>query len=332
MTTKPPEVFLVNSHGDAVKGVHRFSHDAMATVYEVLIQHDDFPYSRQAAMEVFSEIDRIEQELSRYIPNSDIGRINTSPPGRPVQIGLEAFECLRIACRLYEETDGAFDVTIGSLFRCLLDEKKQPRSPSPEALHAALARTGAHLLRLDPDLYTVTVAVEGVQVDLGGIGKGFTVDRIAAILREWGIDKALVHGGYSSVLALDAPDGSDGWPITFSNPEDGQETLVRLSLKNQAVNGSGRGSGHIIDPRKARPVLGRLASWSCTPDAASGDALSTAFMIMTGEEIRRYCDAHRRVRALVIADPHTSGGIAHKQTAFQAFGAWENGQILVPTA
>jgi thiamine biosynthesis lipoprotein len=331
MTAKPPEVFLINSHGDAVKGVHRFSHEAMATIYEVMIQHDDYRYCRQAALEVFGEIDRIEQELSRFVPNSDIGRINTSPPGQPVQVGLEAFECLRIACRLYEETDGVFDVTIGALFRCLLDEKKQPRTPSAEELAAARARTGAHLLKLDPTLYTVTIAVRGVQIDLGGIGKGFTVDRIGGMLREWGLSKALVHGGYSSVLALDAPDGSDGWPVTFSNPENYQQTLVRMSLRNQAVNGSGRGSGHIIDPRTARPVLGRLASWACTADASTGDGLSTAFMIMSAEEIRRYCAAHRGVRALVIADSDAPAGTL-AQVNLQAFGPWENGQILVPTA
>jgi FAD:protein FMN transferase len=332
MSKTPPEVVLVNSHGEAVAGIHRFSHEAMATIYEVLIQHDDYRYCRQAAQEVFGEIARIEQELSRYVPNSDIGRINTSPARQPIQIGLEAFECLSIACRLYEETEGVFDVTIGSLFRCLLDEKKQPRTPAPEELETALSRTGAHLLALDRYLYTVTVAVEGVQVDLGGIGKGYTVDRIGAMLREWGLDRALVHGGYSSVLALDAPEGAGGWPVTFSNPENYQQTLVRMSLKNQAVNGSGRGSGHIIDPRTARPVLGRLASWACTTDAATGDALSTAFMIMSAEEIRRYCAAHREVRALVAADGFAPPEHAEAKLALQAFGPWEDGQILVPIA
>lgn len=319
MSDKTPEVFLVNSHGEAVEGIHRFSHDAMATIYEVLIQHEDVRYCRQAAHEMFAEIDRIEQELSRYIANSDIGRINAATPGEPVQVGLEAFECLKTACRLYEETGGVFDVTIGSLFGVLLDEKKRPRTPDEVELAAALARTGVHLLSLDENLYTVTVAVAGVQVDLGGIGKGFTVDRLGGMLREWGLNRAMVHGGCSSVLALDAPEGADGWPVTFSDPRNYTQTLVRMSLANEAVNGSGRGSGHIIDPRTAKPVLGRLASWACTRDAATGDGLSTAFMIMSAEEIRQFCATHKDVRALVIEDDDAEATPSH-EIAVQAFG------------
>ncbi len=327
MSKNPPEVVLVNSHGDAVEGIHRFSHEAMATIYEVLIQHDDYRYCRQAAQEVFGEIGRIEQELSRFVPNSDIGRINTSPAGQPIQVGMDAFECLSIACRLYEETEGVFDVTIGSLFRCLLDERRQPRGASEAEIEAALRLTGADLLRLDAEYYTVTVAVKGVQVDLGGIGKGFTVDRIGGMLREWGLNRVLVHGGYSSVLALDAPEGGDGWPITFSNPEDFGQTIVRFSLKNGAVSGSGRGKGHIIDPRTAKCVLGRAASWACTEDAASGDALSTAFMIMSDDEIRRFCAKKPGVRGLVIGGEEGSGG---GLVGLRAFGDWKDGEIVVP--
>ncbi|RKY06758.1 MAG: hypothetical protein DRP66_08185, partial [Planctomycetota bacterium] len=280
MEKEPPEVVLVNSQGDAIEGICRFSHEAMATTFEVLIQHDDRAYARQAAMEAFGEIDRIEQELSSFVENSDIGRINTAVVNKPVNVGLETFECLQIACRLCAETYGAFDVTTGSLFECLLDEDKQPRTVDQLRLAAARSRTGSHLLKLDGVLHTVSVSAVGVKVDLGGIGKGFAVDKVAALLRRWSIDRAMIHGGYSTVLAMEAPADSAGWPITFSNPLDRKETIAKLTIQNEAVSGSGLEQGaHIIDPRRAKPVAGKIASWSSARDAATADALSTAFMV-----------------------------------------------------
>ena len=144
MKKKPPEVYLVNSLGDSVKGIHRFSHEAMATIFEILIQHDEYDYARQAALEAFNEIDRIEQEFSRFVENSDISRLNSCLPGQPVQVGPETMECLKIACELYKDTNHAFDITIGSLFALLLDKDKKPRFVSAVQLAEARKRTGVN--------------------------------------------------------------------------------------------------------------------------------------------------------------------------------------------
>jgi len=325
MEKKPPEVVLVNSQGEAIEGVSRFSHEAMATTFEVLIQHDDREYARQAAMEAFGEVDRIEQELSRFVENSDIARINAATVNKPVNVGLETFECLRIACRLCAETCGAFDITTGALFDCLLDENRQPRTVDQLRLAAARSRTGSHLLKLDAALHAVSVSVVGVKVDLGGIGKGFAVDKVAALLRRWGIDRAMIHGGYSTVLAMEAPANSAGWPITFSNPLNRKETIARLTIQSEAVSGSGLEQGaHIIDPRRAEPVAGKLASWSSASDAATADALSTAFMVMTPEEIQRYCTAHPGTRALVVAAAEDEGD----RIRISSYGAWRRGELV----
>ncbi len=325
MKKEPPETVLVNSERDAIEGVCRFSHEAMATTFEVLIQHDDREYARQAAMEAFNEIDRIEQELSSFVENSDIGRINTAEVNRPVNVGLETFECLQIACRLCAETYGAFDVTIGSLFECLLDDNKQPRTVDQLLLAAARSKTGSHLLKLDGALHTVSVSAVGVKVDLGGIGKGFAVDKVAALLREWSIDRAMIHGGYSTVLAMEAPADSAGWPITFSNPLNRKETIAKLTIQNEAVSGSGLEQGmHIIDPRQAKPVAGKLASWSSARDAATADALSTAFVVMSPEEIERYCTEHAGTRAMVVAA--VEGEAAGIQVS--SYGAWREGELV----
>jgi len=296
-----PQPSLVNSDWAAVPDVHRFAHQAMATTFEIVVQHQDKLYAQQAAHAAFDELDRIEGELSRYIENSDVARINALPAGKPLQLGIDTFACLQLSQKVHRQTEGAFDVTVGFLLDCWLDDDKQPRNPSPEELRTARARTGMSLLRLDRHRFTVELFSSPVRVDLGGIGKGYGVDQMAELLREWDVDRALIHGGFSSVLALDAPDGLVGWPITLSDPNDRTRTLARLQLTRQAVSGSGLQKGqHIIDPRRAQPIEGKTASWSVTPTAALGDALSTAFMIMTPDQVEKYCAAHPGIRALLI--------------------------------
>jgi len=174
---------------------------------------------------------------------------------------------------------------------------------------------------LDESEHTVQLLASPVQIDLGGIGKGYAVDRMAELFREWSINTVLISGGYSSVLALDAPPGTKGWPLTLSNPGNRRQVLARPYLQNRALSGSGiQKGGHIIDPRTAQPVEGRCAAWSSAPHAATADALSTAFMIMSPEEITQYCSRHPNAPAMIILqeqDEKTQEGtILH-------FGRWK---------
>ena len=123
------ETCFVRSDCSSLAQVKRFSHEAMATTFEILIVHEDDLYARQAAMAAFAEVDRLEEELSRFIENSDISRINELPAGESLPLGLDTFECLKISVRMYAETDGAFDITIGSLFQCWRNDDETPRTP-----------------------------------------------------------------------------------------------------------------------------------------------------------------------------------------------------------
>jgi thiamine biosynthesis lipoprotein len=244
----------------------------MATVFGVHCAHADARYARQAAEAAFAVIDRLEQELSRFIGNSDVSRINGLGRGASTRVSPSTLECLAIARRMHAVTGGAFDVALG---------------------------TGIEALELDADSFTVRVLEAGVRVDLGGIGKGFAVDRVAELLAEdWGIERALVHGGYSSVLALAGPPGTDGWPLSLSAPASGR-LVARLSESHRAFSASGTRKGeHILDPRSGRRVVGR-AAWVALPRAGEGqedagavsEALSTAFMVLHEREI---ADLHGR--------------------------------------
>lgn len=303
MTEPKPEAAYFENRCAPIPGMKRFSHEAMATTFEVIVIYEDDLYAQQAAQAAFDEVDRLEGELSRFTENSDIARINNLTANQPLQLGLEAFECLKLSCRIYAETNGAFDITIGSLLACWCNDDGTLRTPSQEELELARQRTGTHFIKLDEDEHTVELLADGVQVDLGGIGKGYAVDRVAELLREWSIDIALVSGGYSSVLALDAPAGTKGWPLTLSNPCNRKQILARPYLQGRALSGSGIQKGqHIIDPRTIRPVKDKCAAWSSASNAATADALSTAFMVMSLEEIRKYCSGHPDVSAIIMLE------------------------------
>jgi len=275
------------------RGVHRFEHRAMATVFEVFVANEEQAFAAQAAHAVFEELDRLEQELSRYRANSDITRINNLAPGERTTVGSDTLQCLQLSRRFWEETEGAFDVTVGSLLECLVGKDKSLLQPRPEELAYARRRCGMHLIELDESAHAVRVLDPVPLLDLGAVGKGYAVDRGVELLKEWGVGSALVHGGTSSVLAYGCMNNGSGWPVTVKEPEYPWDLLQRVVLDDRAISGSGIRKGmHIVNPRTGEGVSGRLAAWVSVPSAAESDAISTACMVMGLAEIERYQKRH----------------------------------------
>jgi len=178
MTQPQGEPHFVKSDWSAFggTGIRRFSYEAMATTFEVIILHEDARYAEQAAWAAFDKLDRLEQDLSQFIENSDISRINNLTAGQSIRISLETFECLQLSRRVNAETNGAFDITIGFLLSCWRNPDKTLRIPSKEELKIARQRTGMDLFKLDESQCTVELLRDKVQIDLGGIGKGYAID------------------------------------------------------------------------------------------------------------------------------------------------------------
>jgi len=317
---------FINTDARSIPNLHRFAHEAMAAVFEIFIIHQNKTYAEQAAWAAFDEIDRLELLLSRYIPNSDIARISSLSPNTPLQISPETLECLQTAIRVSQQTNGAFDITIGSLFNAWLDENKTLRHPSQSQLESAKGRTGSNFLQLNGDDYTAQVLTEGVLLDLGAIGKGFAAQKAADLLGEWDITAALISAGKSTLLPLGCPPNSPGWPVTITNPQNPTQILARLNLKDTTLAASGlRKGAHIIDPRSAKAADANLAAWATNPDSAVADSLSTAFIIMSAAEIEQYCSSHSETLALVIQNTTPPHGDTPQ---IISFGPWQNlGQI-----
>jgi thiamine biosynthesis lipoprotein len=273
----------------------------MATLFELMVADEDDAFVAGAVQAAIEEIDRLEQDLSRYLPNSEVSRINNLLPDQSVRVGTDTFECLRLSLEYSRETGGTFDVATGALKDCWVGRDRALRVPSPEEIERARAKSGMCLLELDENTMTVRVRGEAPLIDLGAIGKGFAVDRAAGLLREWGVGSALVHGGTSSAYAFGDCPGHAGWPVTLSNPARPAEVLEKVLLKDQGLGGSGiTGGRHIIDPRSALPVESRRASWVLSHSATRSDALSTACMIMTREEIAVLLAGSQELRAIIV--------------------------------
>ena len=289
--------------GQDKHGLARFAHNAMAAPLEILVAGEDPEYAQQAAAAAFEEIDRIEQDLSRHRDTSDVARINQLSPNHPVRVGPHAFACLKAAAEIHADTAGVFDVTIGPLMACWRNPDRSLRRPSDEELAEARGRVGMHLVVLDDTAHTVAVKVEGVVVDLGGIGKGYAADCAARLLAEWEIGAAFISVGSSTVLALDPPPGKPGWAVGAGGIGDEPHTQT-VHLRNRALSGSAtRVKGrHIMDPRTGRPAAAAIATWALCPKATTADALSTAFMVMRPEEVERYCERHPDTAALLVLD------------------------------
>ena len=279
----------------------RFSHQAMATVHEIFIRHNDQRYARQASQEAFFLLDRLEHDLSRFIGNSDISSIDHLTQNEKRRIGPDTFACLKRCAELCEQTNGAFDITVGSLMELWLDENKNLRHPSAQAIAAAKQLIGFHHLQLNEADCSVTRIGNPVKLDLGGFGKGYAVDRMAEILTEWEIEDFLIHGGQSSVLARGDSEETEGWLVSISDPFKQNQFIENIMLKNQAMSGSGMQKGyHLIDPRTARPVEKAGAAWVIGDNAAICDALSTAFLIMSHHEVESYCATHPEIKVMLL--------------------------------
>ena len=302
---KPQGEQVVDCGSRTIQDSHHFAHEAMATVFEIYITDDDETYARQGAQAAFAEVDRLELEMSRFISNSDISRLNDAVSGETVDLGMDVFECLSRAREMYDKTSGAFDISVGALYSCWLNDDRTLRQPSDEELARACELTGLDHLKLNEEDFSAEVLTEGVQFDLGGIGKGYAAEKMAEILREWSLGQALVLAGASSVLSVSVPEGMTGWPIKLRHPGNREDVLARFELTEGAISGSGNQKGqHIIDVRSVEgvPVEGRLAAWAMAPDAVAADALSTAFMMLSAGDIDDYCLANPGTAAIIV--PH----------------------------
>jgi len=285
---------------------------AMGTSFEIYIYAPNRERASELFETAFDEIERVEAALSNYRSSSELSRINESAADAPVITDPEVFALLARALDYSQRTDGAFDITVGKLMKAWGFFRGAGHYPSAEELAHAREQTGWQNVRLDNRTRSVYFLKRGLELDLGGIGKGYALDRVAALLREAGAQAALISSGSSSIYAIGAPPGKAGWAVSVFDPLDRTRTLSTILLKDQSLSTSGnyekffrlngRTYCHIMDPRTGRPVEGMLQTTVIAPEATDSDALSTAVFVMGPRQSARLLDHIAGAAAVFVTD------------------------------
>jgi thiamine biosynthesis lipoprotein len=243
--------------------IHQFNHRAMATHFELRIANEEKAYAAQAAQAAFDLLDTLESHLSRFRANSDIARIAQLTAGEKLRLSEPAFACLEIAKKMELATFGAFSATAAAL-QTQISLPKWHLRPEELSVHCESGR---------------------LQFDLGAIGKGFSLDRMAELLRSWDCPSFLLVAGGSSILTGSWPEETAGWSCGLGD----DHAPHRLFLTHASLSGSGLAvkGNHILDPRTGQPGLRQNRAWALADTAAESDALSTACMVLSESEMEQ---------------------------------------------
>lgn len=276
----------------------------LGTVVEITALGADRSQLEGAVTEAFSEMARIEQLMSPAVEDSDVALL--SQAGSAQKVSPETLEVLRLGLEIAEQSDGAFDLTLGQL-KALWDiEGDNPQVPSHSAVEAALKGTGPYALQLDGNL--VIKHDPGLRIDLGGIAKGYAIDRAVHVLSEAGVERASVNAGGDMRLLGDR--GERLWRIGIQHPRRSDRLLTRLALQDAAVVTSGdyeryferdgRRYHHLFDPRTGYPATACRSVTVVAPSAMLADALATALFVLGPEQGLSLLASYPPAAALIV--------------------------------
>ena len=266
------------------------SAEAMGSAYSIAVYGYDRQKLEAAAQAAFDEARQLDSMLSNYKPDSEWSEVNREAAQHPVHVSPELFQLLA-ACQEYSRlSEGAFDISVGPLMKVWGFYKGTGHLPHRAEVMAAMEHVGYKHVHLDAAHRTVSFDRPGVELDPGGIGKGYAVDRMVDVLKQKGIAIALVAASGSSIYGLGAPpDEPRGWRIAIRDPRNERASVAEVYLKNESMSTSGsyekffRAEGHvyshIMDPRTGYPAPGMLSVSLITPRTIDSEAWAKPFFI-----------------------------------------------------
>src|SRR5579863_8237042 len=249
--------------------------ESMGSAYSLVLYGEDRAKLEAASEDAFEEVRRLDRMLSNYRPESEWSLVNRDAASRPVKVSAELFQLLSACVDYSRQSEGAFDISVGPLMKVWGFYKGTGHLPKRDEVIEALEKVGYRNILLDASTKTVRFGKAGVELDPGGIGKGYAVDRMVDVLRRDGIATALVSASGSSIYALGAPPGEAGWKVRIRDPKDEAKTVTEVTLKNESMSTSGnyekffwaegRIYSHIMDPRTGFPSEGMLSASVIAP-------------------------------------------------------------------
>lgn len=277
----------------------------------------------------FQEIARLERVLSNWDGTSELSGLNRAAGRGRQPVSRDLATVVHEAVQLCASTRGAFDPSVGPLVQAWGFDTESPSPPSAERARQAASRVGCDRVEVHLDPEPSIALADGAALDLGGIGKGYAVDRALAVLRANGVRRAKLDFGSSSLGFIGRVD--DGWPVVVVDPRDRERPLISFRVEQGAVSSSAQGErattrdgrhyGHIFDPHTGAPVQSRLLAVTViAPQASTADGLSTALFVMGPEQGARLVSRLPGVSAIFVEErPNhdvaiTTAGRVHRLT------------------
>jgi len=270
------------------------THPAMGTEFTLYLYSETADKASSISDEVFEEVDRVEQLLSNYRESSELSRINHNAGKGEVTTDPEMMDFLAQAEYWSRSSDGAFDITVGRLMKAYGFFKHEGRVPTEAELTGLRNVTGWQKVKLNVSARTVSFAVPGIELDPGGIGKGFAVDAVVRIMRADHVAAAMLSAGSSTLYALGAPPHKSGWRIIVPGPLPLKDELSAITLRDTSLSSAdcsqknftqgGHFYCHIMDPRTMMPVEGRIQVSVVDTSATASDALSNVIFVQRPEQ------------------------------------------------
>jgi FAD:protein FMN transferase len=301
--------------------IHKQARYLMGTLCEITVYAEE-SQANSAMNAAFAELKRIDGLLSNWKEDSDLMRMNRAA-GTPANNGSlaeitvenELFERVRIALSIAHETGGLFDPTVGPLVRAWgFLPARQSATTRNEEIQKARGRVGWEKVHLQEEKRSVQFAVPGMEVDLGGIAKGYAAARAADVLKSYGIESGFINLGGSSMMAIGSPPGREGWPVFIRDPRDGETPAAEIELHDgEALATSGTyektvGAGkhrhsHIMNPITGEAVGGATSVTIVMDDAETADALTKPFFFLAwppAEDWARLLERHPKASVILM--------------------------------
>jgi len=289
--------------------------DAMGTTYTIVAYGEDRYRLQGAIDESFEEVRRLDAMLSNYRPGSEWSRMNREAGAKPFRVTPETFQLLESCMDYSRKSEGAFDVTVGPLMKVWGFYKGTGRLPHRAEIRGALARVGWRKVKLNPEEVTVQFLRSGMDLDPGGIGKGYAVDRVVELLNQRKVHSALISAGGSSIFGLNAPPNESGWKVKIRHPRQLADNpnvrpVAEVVLHNLSMSTSGSAEkhfvsggmtySHIFDPRNGYPAQGILSVTVLAPKTIDSEAWTKPVFING----RQWAEENlpRQLRAFICED------------------------------
>ncbi len=318
LTGRPPEASTDSGPDNAVDlaPLFSFSANAMGCEFQILCVAAMQQALAQVIHPAFQLLEDLEQQMTIYRADSELSAINRTAAHQAVPVESGLFRLIVHALELSRQTDGAFDITATPVTRLWNFHRRDGQMPAAREIVKTLADIGNRHIQLDAESSSIRFANPALQLDLGAIGKGFALDRLADLLLHSGVSDFLIHGGQSSIVARGRRGSgtmpkSAPWTIGISHPLVPTRRLAELKLGNEAVGTSGCGRqsfvyqgtryGHVIDPRTGWPADQHLSVTVVASEAMNADALATALFVMDARSVREFCREHPQIRALALS-------------------------------